>query len=749
MMNWIGILTMVFCLALDMNAQPHPRLTLTFEGVEKIKEKEKAPLFYKTLEKVINEVDGVISEGVLVPVPKDMAGGYTHEIHKRNFFILQKAGVLYQISGKEHYAQYIKDVLLAYAEMYPKLGKHPTDRSYATGKIFWQCLNDANWLVYVSQAYDCIYDYLSAEQRSYLEENLFIPFADFISIENPRFFNRIHNHSTWGNAAVGMLALVIDDQELLERALYGIDSADIDPDAMDNDGGLIKLPGANKAGFMANLDHGFSPDGYYTEGPYYQRYAMSPYILFAQALENVKPELKIFEYRDSLLKKATFALIQQSTPNGVFFPINDAQKGMSFKSREVISAVNIVYDYCGNDSRLLSIAEKQGMVHFDHTGYTIARDIAKNKHLPFYKGSVLLRDGANGDEGALGILRSKKDENEFSVLFKMTAQGMGHGHFDKLSYSVFDNNVEVLQDYGAARWVNIDQKAGGRYLPENNSWAKQTIAHNTIVLNETSHFTGSTKIGNSFHSEVYYFNSSDKNVIIASGKERNAYPGSQLHRTLFVITDPIFDKPAMLDIYKVTGGDVHATIDLPFHFQTQLLDTDLEINTDTTTLKPLGTAHGYQHAWREGTSQPSASNSNITWFTEGGFYTLTFATSPADEIIFARSGANDPKFNLRRDAFFIQRKRNIDNTLFVSLLRPHGTYNPVDEIPIYPYAKPVELKVIHDSKDYTIIKLKAERKEWTFLMDNIGEKAMHEVNVSGEMYKWEGKIAYEVCELKN
>ena len=206
-------------------AQDHPCLMLTPNSVENIRAQlGQAPLFDTELAKIINEVNAEIEEGIFVPIPKDMAGGYTHERHKKNFFILQKAGNLFQITGDEKYAVYIRDMLLEYSELFPTLGLHPTNRSYATGKIFWQCLNDANWLVYVSQAYDCIYDWLKPEQVQHLNKKLFRPFADFISVENPKFFNRIHNHSTWANAAVGMIGLVMDDEELVKRALYGLEN---------------------------------------------------------------------------------------------------------------------------------------------------------------------------------------------------------------------------------------------------------------------------------------------------------------------------------------------------------------------------------------------------------------------------------------------------------------------------------------------------------------------------------------------
>ena len=298
-------------------SQTHPNLTLTKAGISLIKEHiDQAPLFQMTLQEVIMEVDAELEIGVQVPIPADMAGGYTHERHKQNFLILQKAGNLYQITGLEKYANFIKESFMAYAEMFPTLPLHPTNRSYATGKIFWQCLNDANWLVYCSQAYDCIYDYLSDEERSHLEKNLFRPFADFISIENPQFFNRVHNHSTWANAAVGMIGLAMNDEELIGRALYGILDDDIDSTMVDNDGGYIKVDGEMKAGYFAQLDYSFSPDGHFTEGPYYLRYAMTPFLLFAKSLHNVMPDLNIYDYRDGILEKAIYSLLFESDANG-------------------------------------------------------------------------------------------------------------------------------------------------------------------------------------------------------------------------------------------------------------------------------------------------------------------------------------------------------------------------------------------------------------------------------------------------
>jgi hypothetical protein len=429
--NTLFVMLSILATSLTIKAQEHPSLILTKTGVEKIRSNlGKAPLFDATLEKVKNVVDKEISAGIDTPIPKDFSGGYTHYRHKQNFIIAQKAGVLYQILQDDKYAIYIRDMLLQYEAMYKNLPIHPQERSYARGKLFWQCLNDSNWLVYMSQAYDTIYNFLSEEERTKLEDNLFRPFADYISLENPKFYNRVHNHSTWGNAAVGMIGLVMEDEELIQRALYGIEDDGLPIGGLDNDGGTIKVEGQKK-GFFANLDDPFSPDGYYTEGPYYQRYAMYPFLIFALGMENVRPDLKVLQHKDNVLLKGVNALLNLSDADGEFFPLNDGQKGMSYYTASLVTAVNIAYHYGNQNPKLLSIAEKQNEVLLDESGLDVAIAIRDGKAKPFTKKSINLTDGINGKQGGVGVLRYGNED--LTLVFKYAAQGLSHGHYDKLS----------------------------------------------------------------------------------------------------------------------------------------------------------------------------------------------------------------------------------------------------------------------------------------------------------------------------
>ena len=722
-------------------AQQHPNLILTKSGVELIRtSEEEAPLFSKVLEVTREEVDAEIELGIFVPVPKDMAGGYTHERHKKNWFILQKAGNLYQITGEEKYAIYIRDMFAEYATLFPTLGLHPTNRSYATGKIFWQCLNDSNWLVYSSQAYDAVYDFLTKKERDNLEKNLFRPLADFISIENPKFYNRIHNHSTWGNAAVGMIGLVMKDEELIQRALYGIENDGLDDTMLDNDGGFIKIEGQNQAGFLAQLDYSFSPDGYFTEGPYYLRYAMTPFLLFAKSLHNNRPDLKIYDYRNGILKKSVFALLAQTDFQGQFFPLNDAQKGMSWNAREVIAAVDIAYLDFGQDPKLLSIVEKQNQVLLDEAGFISARDLARGKAKNLVQQSVVYSDGAEGKKGGVAVLReNNEDGGELCAVVKYSAHGMGHGHFDKLSYSLHDDAGEVIQDYGAARWVNIDQQGGGRYLKENNTFAKQSIAHNTLVVNEKSHYEGSVKKGEANSPDLYFVDLENKNCQILSTKEQHAYPGTEMHRTILMIQDESFRNPVLLDIFRVDTENENQ-YDMPLWFMGHLLSTDFDYKAETTGLKTLGNGHGYQHLWKEAEGKSTDKSLQMTWFGNKRFYTLTSATNETDNLIFARIGANDPEFNLRHDPVFIQR-RKAKSTVFFNVVEAHGRYNYISETPLSPFSGIEKAEVLKDSKEYTVVKLTHQTgKTWLIAIanQNADETAEHHVTVGEMKIKWKG-----------
>jgi len=393
---------------------------------------------------------------------------------------------------------------------------------------------------------------------------------------------------------------------------------------------------------------------------------------------------------------------------------------------------------------LLSIAKLQNKVLLDDAGYAVAKDIDGGLTTPFAHKSIAFSDGAAGDKGGLGILRSDNPNGEeICLVMKYAAHGMGHGHFDKLSYSLYDEKGEIVQDYGAARWVNIDQKGGGRYLKENKTFAKQSIAHNTVTINQESHYKGKVKEADANSPDLYYFNADNENIQIVSAKEQNAYEGSDMHRTMIMLNLPEFRNPLVVDVFRVVSEE-DSQFDMPTWFMGHLLSTSFKYDYEVSSLAMLGDNYGYQHIWKEASGVSDSTVAQFTWFGNRRFYTQTCATQIGDEFIIGKPGANDPKFNLRHDPVFVHRKSNQSEALFVSAIESHGTYNPVSEIPESPFSGIKNIIVLHNSDAYTAIKITKEGIAWKILLANedASESTIHQLEIDGLNYDWEGPFKF-------
>jgi hypothetical protein len=144
------------------------------------------------------------------------------------------------------------------------------------------------------QGYDGIYDYCTPKERTYLTDSLWTPAVYEQTVVNQKIFNLIHNHATWSTVALEWQVMYVV-KEWVEMALKGTNK----------DG---------KSGFLKQIDDLFSPDGYYEEHSYYLRYAIQPFIIFARAINQYQPELKIYEYRNNLLKKQLIVICNVLTP---------------------------------------------------------------------------------------------------------------------------------------------------------------------------------------------------------------------------------------------------------------------------------------------------------------------------------------------------------------------------------------------------------------------------------------------------
>jgi len=685
----------------------------------------KYSLLDQSYQKLVEAADFALSQPIEVPQPGE-AGGYEHERHKQNYRDMKSAGLLFVITGDEKYARFIKDMLDQYAVLYPTLEPHPLAHSQKPGKLFHQMLNETVWLLNTAQAYDCIYDWLTPKDRQKYEDNIFNPMVKWFTIDHPAEFNRIHNHGMWAAASVGMIGYVLHNQDYVDMALYGTDK--------DGNGGFLK-----------QVEMLFAPDGYYMEGAYYVRYAMRPLMFFAEAIERNQPELKIYEFKDQIIKKAYYAAVQATYPNGVFIPINDASRTMNIQAPGVVYGNSLVYSRYNEDINLLGIAKIQQEVPLNAMGLKLAKDYDLQKPVPDYSWkSREFTDGFDGKQGGLGMLRFGKGKEQTVLVMKYGVHGLGHGHFDKLHFMLYDQEREVIPDYGYSRWINIEPKFGGRYLPENKSYAMQTIAHNTVVVDETTQLKFDRKRADQVHGDRHFFDVSNVNIQVMSAKADVYYPGVKMQRTMFLINDERLEYPVVVDLYRLNSNNEHQ-YDYPIHYRGQLITTNFNYIPYTTSQYALGTDYGYQHIWKEASASVDKCPS-ITWLDGNRYYSQITSYTPNTEVIFGRTGAGDPNFNLISEPMTIIRQRGKDH-LFASVIEPHGYFNEARESSRK--ARPVikSVKVIGHTDEASVIDVYGDSDiHWRFMVNNsdASDQTKHILDFDGKTYEWTGNYAVDL-----
>ena len=681
MIRRLALLSMV-SFSLCAYAGEHPVLFFTEKSVKEISaSRGSVPMFDKSVETLVRQADEALSRPLCIPVPADGGGGYSHEMHKQNYYDMYYLGIAWQITGRREYAAKVRDILNAYAQIYPSLGYHPLKMSSTPGRVFWQTLNESVWLVHTSVAYDCIYDFLSAKERRHIETELLRPWAVFVmegtedNRANLEVFNLMHNHGTWSDVAVGMAGMAMGDDSLVDKALYGTD-----------------LTGKN-GGFICQLDNLFSPDGYYTEGAYYHRYAIWPFVLFAQCISHYRPGLDIFAYRDSIITKAVSSLLQLSY-NGSFLLFNDALE-KNFDAQELQYAVDIAYYANPADKSILSVARDwHGEVIVSDAGYAVARDITAGLAEELRYPSMLLRDGKDGKDGAVALLR-----NPGSLLFfKAASHGLSHGHYDRLGMAYYDNGNEVLPDYGSARFVNVEAKHKGGYTRENKTYAMQTVAHNTLVVDCKSHYGGKIKQSSEHSPEILSSNVENPDFQYVSATDANAYSGVAMSRWLAYARIPFLEHPLILDVLKAESDEPHH-YDLPFHYNGHMVSLNVPYTRSEQAMYPLGEEKGYRHLWLEAEAEGAEGTTSYSWMLGNRMYSLSTATTSRTQIKLVRTGANDPDFNLRSEPAVIIREEGCTDHVFASCIETHGKFDMQTEQAVNLVHSCKSVRVLKDDRD--------------------------------------------------
>jgi hypothetical protein len=381
-------------------------------------------------------VDGVRYEG---PV---FDGGWRCALNSRILDGIGAAASVWQATGDVCYRDHVVDILLDYADRYPGLplyGHH-----VGKGRVTGQSLEEAVWGIGIARAFDGVRDSLDPGDAKAIETNLLGEIGRHVT---DQLMGKIHNIECWHLAALATIGVVLDDADLLALALDG----------------EFSLP--------AQLREGILDDGWWAEGsPSYHFYMLASVLNAAIALREQVPEfLATPGLRDMFTTPLAMMRSDFSLPafndgwNSISMPLGMAQYAPLYEQGFGLWHGQAEEDY-------LRSVYARGIERTSEAALTMGPDLARpapaqewvRRTVHPASGYAVLADGAGSGERYL--------------LLKYGPHGGGHGHPDKLELDLHAFGVRLAPDAGSPAYIS----------PLQGPWVRQTLSHNTVVLDEES-----------------------------------------------------------------------------------------------------------------------------------------------------------------------------------------------------------------------------------------------------------------------
>ncbi len=489
--------------------------------------------------------------------------------HRANLAAMATLGMAYAFTGEEKYAGRVRALLLAYADRYEGYELHNTrgEISRSAGRMFAQTLDESVMIIKAATGYDLVRGAtcFSASDRETIEERFFRPLIETIRR------NRAgkSNWQSWHNAAIAVVGVALRDTSLLDDAVNG------------------------DQGFLYQMDESVLEDGMWYEGAIaYHFYALSAHTHLLEAARHVGVDL----YRLDTVRKMFDGPLAQLYPDMTYPAINDSDRGSIYGARGSYELAFARY----RDARYAAPISKRDTTNALLYG---AESVPKV--------SLPRLPSANLDATGLAALRSWA-EPPITVMLDYGPHGGGHGHPDKLNLMLFALGEELMPDPGRLAYS----------VPAHQTWYKQTVSHNTIVVDEKSQAA--------CEGTLLAFETGDE-VHIVRASTADAYPGVVIDRTVALTDDYV------LDLVVVNSEEEH-TYDLPYHVRGRFEpDFDLEPAQRWPESVP-----GYSHFANVRKGRP-ATPFRAQWVGDNGTLKITFCADRDIEVICADGLGNPPQ----------------------------------------------------------------------------------------------------------
>jgi hypothetical protein len=381
-------------------------------------------------------VDGVVWEG---PV---FDGGWRCALNSRILDGIEAAGSVWQATGDTRYRDHVVDILLDYADRYP--GLPPYGHHVGKGRVTGQSLEEAVWGIGIARAFDRVRDSLDPGDAKSIESNLLSEIGRHVT---DQLMGKIHNIECWHLASLATIGVVLDDADLLALAMDG----------------EFSLP--------AQLREGILEDGWWAEGsPSYHFYMLASVLNAAIALRERVPEfLATPGLRDMFTTPLAMMRADFSLPafndgwNSISMPLGMAQYVQLYEQ-----GFGLWHGQAEED--FLRSVYARGIERTSEAALTMGPDLTRA--VPAHEWTRRTVHPASG----YAILSDGPATDESYLLLKYGPHGGGHGHPDKLELDLHAFGVRLAPDAGSPAYIS----------PLQGPWVRQTLSHNTVLLDEES-----------------------------------------------------------------------------------------------------------------------------------------------------------------------------------------------------------------------------------------------------------------------
>ena len=413
------------------------------------------------------------------------------------------------------YAARAGAILREYAARYPR---YPVHGEHAgQGRCLGQSLDEAVWSIPLARAYDAVAATLSADDRALIARDLLRPLGEHLL---GQLWRRVHNIECWHLAGLATVGAALDEPRFLAPAL--------DPDH----------------GLGAQLAGGVLDDGWWWEGsPTYHFYTLQAVTALAAALRGRHP-VALADPRLSAMLGAPFGLarddlslaatndgwLREAEPDaiGAYAPVYEAAYGLW---ADPAHAAQLARLYAAGAARTSPEA-----LLFGPATLPAAAPVPAASAVHDASGYAVLRGG----------------DLERWLLLKYGPHGGGHGHPDKLALDLHAFGRPLAADLGTP----------GYGIPLNRTWYRETLAHNTFLIDGTAQPPATGHLVRFVAPEEAPFGVAD--AIVSWPADAPApYAGVAAGRCILWKGG---DAPYFLDIVRVAApGDAERTIDLAWH----------------------------------------------------------------------------------------------------------------------------------------------------------------------------------------